>query len=180
MATKRRSALPDVLKPGLAVVFCGTAAGRVSAARGAYYAGRGNRFWSVLAETGLTPHLLAPDDFRQLLGLGLGLTDLAKRASGADQDIPGHEFDLAGVARKLSRARPNILALHGKEAASLFLERPSTEIVYGEQSNRFDGIRVFVLPSTSGGAGGFWDITPWRALARSVKALRRRSANAKA
>lgn len=30
--------LPDVLKPGLKVVFCGTAAGNRSATNGAYYA----------------------------------------------------------------------------------------------------------------------------------------------
>jgi len=61
----------------------------------------------------------------------------------------------------------------------LFLGQPSSEITYGEQSSRFDGIRVFVLPSTSGVARAFWDIKPWRALARSVKALRRRLENAK-
>lgn len=36
--------LPDLLRPGLRVVFCGTAAGAASALSGAYYAGRGNRF----------------------------------------------------------------------------------------------------------------------------------------
>ena len=40
--------LPDVLEPGLTVVFCGTAVGATSAQVRAYYAGRGNRFWEVL------------------------------------------------------------------------------------------------------------------------------------
>jgi double-stranded uracil-DNA glycosylase len=172
MAGKKGVALPDVLKPGLAAVFCGTAAGKVSAARGAYYAKQGNRFWTVLAEIGLTPRVLAPDDFREMLDFGLGLTDLAKRASGADHEIAGDEFDVRGLARKLLRARPHILALHGKKAAKLFLGRPSAEIAYGEQVEGFGDIRVFVLPSTSGAARGFWDIKPWRAVARSVKVLR--------
>ena len=34
--------LPDVLAPGLDIVFCGTAVGNVSAQRGVYYAGPGN------------------------------------------------------------------------------------------------------------------------------------------
>lgn len=39
---------PDLLAPHLRLVFCGTAAGNVSAARGAYYAGPGNQFWPIL------------------------------------------------------------------------------------------------------------------------------------
>ena len=76
--------LPDVLCPGLRVVFCGTAASVVSAARGAYYAGPGNRFWSILAEIKLTPHQLKPDEFRLLPTFGIGLTDIAKTVSGID------------------------------------------------------------------------------------------------
>jgi len=55
--------LPDVLRPGLRLVICGSAASAVSAARGAYYAGPGNKFWRILAETGLTPHQLEPARF---------------------------------------------------------------------------------------------------------------------
>ena len=50
--------LPDRLQAGLRLVLCGTAAGRVSALRGQYYAGPGNLFWPLLAETGLTPRRL--------------------------------------------------------------------------------------------------------------------------
>ena len=49
------SVLPDVLVPGLAVVFCGSAVGAASARRRAYYAGPGNAFWRTLSEVGLTP-----------------------------------------------------------------------------------------------------------------------------
>lgn len=42
--------LPDVIEPGLRIVFCGTAAGAKSAAVGAYYAGPGNAFWATLHE----------------------------------------------------------------------------------------------------------------------------------
>jgi len=43
--------LPDYLAPGLKVVFCGTAVGEQSAARGHYFAGRGNDFWRLLDQT---------------------------------------------------------------------------------------------------------------------------------
>jgi double-stranded uracil-DNA glycosylase len=62
----RNSILPDVLAPNLKVVFCGTAAGTQSAEVGAYYAGRGNKFWRTLYEIGLTPRQLAPHEFTSL------------------------------------------------------------------------------------------------------------------
>ena len=55
--------LPDVVLPGLKVVFCGTAAGTRSAQVGAYYAGRGNKFWRTLFQVGLTPRPLDPHEF---------------------------------------------------------------------------------------------------------------------
>ena len=61
----RSPLLPDLLRPGLRIVFCGTAAGTVSAARGAYYAHSQNRFWSALYAAGLTPRLLQPEEFNQ-------------------------------------------------------------------------------------------------------------------
>jgi len=64
--------LPDLLSPGLRVVSCGTAAGTASATARAYYAGPGNRFWSILHDTGLTPRRLAPHDFRCLPEWGSG------------------------------------------------------------------------------------------------------------
>jgi double-stranded uracil-DNA glycosylase len=63
--------LPDLLADGLDLVICGTAAGAVSAARGAYYAGPGNRFWATLADTGLTPRRSCPPNIRHCSPWGL-------------------------------------------------------------------------------------------------------------
>jgi TDG/mug DNA glycosylase family protein len=59
--------LPDMLARGLKVVFCGTAAGRVSAATQSYYAHPQNQFWRTLAAVGLTPRQLRPGEYRELL-----------------------------------------------------------------------------------------------------------------
>ena len=90
--------LPDLLRPGLDLVICGTAAGAISAARGAYYANPGNRFWSVLAETGLTPRRFRPEEFPSLDALGIGLTDVCKTASGQDDALPRAGFDRRRLA----------------------------------------------------------------------------------
>ena len=95
--------LPDVLGPGLHIVFCGSAAGAVSARVGAYYAGPGNRFWRTLHRVGLTPRLLAPAEFHTVLRYGIGLTDLCKTESGADADLSRHADDAAALGDKIAR-----------------------------------------------------------------------------
>ena len=77
----------------LDLVIVGTAAGRVSAELQLYYAGPGNRFWRILHEVGLTPIELQPDNYAKLLDYGIGLTDLAKGACGADINLKPADFD---------------------------------------------------------------------------------------
>ncbi len=162
--------LPDLLRPGLDLVICGAAAGRRSAEVGAYYAGRGNKFWRILHETGLTPRLLPAEEFRSLPDFGIGLTDLAKTASGSDAEIPPGAWDADGLRRKVEAARPCILAFNGKNAAQRFLGR--SRVGYGLQNERIGGTALFVLPSTSGAASGYWDPAPWQDLAQAVLSLR--------
>jgi TDG/mug DNA glycosylase family protein len=161
--------LPDLLLPGLRVVFCGTAAGAASARLGAYYAGPGNRFWTILAAIGLTPRRLAPDEFRMLPDFAIGLTDLAKSVSGADASLPHHAFDRAALRARICAARPKILAFNGKKAASVFLSKPGPDIDYGRQGSLPDFPDVYVLPSTSGAARGSWDQRHWFDLAAALR-----------
>jgi TDG/mug DNA glycosylase family protein len=166
---ERRHVLPDVLEPGLRIVFCGTAAGAVAARVGAPYAGPGNRFWWVLHETGLTPRELAPAEFRDLPRYGIGLTDVAKHTSGSDASLGRADFDLAAVVAKVERYAPRMLAFVGKRAAQEVLGSP---VAYGRQSVEIGVSDVWVVPSTSGAARGAWDVAPWRALARAADRCR--------
>lgn len=161
--------LPDLLRPGLRLVICGTAAGAVSAAKGAYYAGPRNRFWSILAETGLTPHRLRPNEFARLLEFGIGLTDLAKTVSGADADLPTHAFDRARLIACMQDIRPSCLAFNGKKAAAMALGRPTRLLPYGPLPHMPNLPPVVVLPSTSGAASGFWNPALWFALAQQIE-----------
>ncbi|TAN07039.1 MAG: mismatch-specific DNA-glycosylase [Rhodanobacteraceae bacterium] len=168
MRPHRPFILPDVLAPGLRVVFCGTAPGTRSAHDRAYYAHPGNHFWRALFAAGLTPRQLAPADFRTVLEFGIGLTDVAKHASGADAELPREAFDAPALRRKLRRYQPRIVAFTSKNAARAALGSGARRLPYGEQAQRVAGCRVFVLPSPSGQARGFWDLKPWRALARAA------------
>jgi TDG/mug DNA glycosylase family protein len=157
--------LPDVLAPGLRIVFCGYAPGTASAKAGAYYAGPGNRFWTTLHEIGLTPILLRPAEFARLPEFGIGLTDVSKSASGSDQEVGRRGVDPARLAAAITAASPTHLAFNGKNAARAALARP---VDYGPQPERVGGATAWVLPSTSGAARRYWDIGPWRELARAA------------
>lgn len=157
--------LSDVMEPGLKVAFCGTAAGHRSAQVGAYYAGRGNRFWATLYEIRLTPRELAPREYRQLLDYGVGLTDLCKQRYGSDAEVGRAGFDVEGLTARLEACAPSWVAFNGKNAARGALRRP---VDYGEQPERLGPARIFVLPSTSGAARKHWNLQPWRELTRVV------------
>lgn len=155
--------LQDLLRPGLRLVICGTAPSTRSAAIGAYYAGPGNKFWRTIHTVGLTPRLLAPAEWRSLDAFGIGFTDLVKRHSGMDKDLPPGAFDAGRVLASIERHQPAALAFNGKTAAKAFLGRPSVD--YGPQDAAIGATMIWVLPSTSGAASGAWSIAPWHALA---------------
>jgi double-stranded uracil-DNA glycosylase len=142
------SAVPDVLAPGLAVVFCGINPGRRSAAAGAHFANPRNDFWPLLAEAGFTPRRFDPSEQERLLDLGYGLTNAAYRTTPGSGDLRSADFvgsadRLEAIAREL---RPGVIAFVGKAGyQGAFRERPDL----GLQERRLDETRLFVLPSTS-------------------------------
>jgi TDG/mug DNA glycosylase family protein len=147
-AALNASAVPDVLAPGLKVVFCGINPGRVSAAAGAHFANPRNDFWRLLHEAGFTPRLLAAAEQFEVLRFGIGLTNAAYRTTRGSGDL--RRGDFAGSAERLAalaeELRPGWLAFVGKDAyRGAFGERPEL----GEQERRLGETSLFVLPSTS-------------------------------
>ncbi len=158
--------LPDLLRPGLNIVFCGTAAGAVSAKLGAYYAHPQNKFWRTLFEIGLTPRLLEPGEFPRLLEYGVGLTDIAKTASGMDAQLPRGALGLearAALKSKIMAVQPKILAFTSLAAGRACLGRTAR---FGEQQERIAQTRIWVLPSPSPAARWNWSENAawWRRL----------------
>src|ERR1700753_1908489 len=122
--------LPDVLAPGLRVVFCGYWPGTASARARAESAGPGTRFWITLHGVGLTPPLLRPAEFARLPEFGIGLTDVSKTASGSDREVGRRGVDPARLAAAVEAASPVHLAFNGKNAARAALGRA---VDYGPQ-----------------------------------------------
>jgi len=143
-----QSAVPDVLAPGLRVVFCGINPGRVSAAAAAHFANPRNDFWRLLRDAGFTPRLLEPREQFATLDHGVGLTNAAFRTTPGSGDLRAGDF--AGAADRLARIaaglRPLAIAFVGKEAyRGAFRERPEL----GLQQRTLVDTGLFVLPSTS-------------------------------
>jgi double-stranded uracil-DNA glycosylase len=145
---KQPSAVPDVLAPGLAVVFCGINPGRVSAAAGQHFANPRNDFWRLLHDAGFTPRLLAPAEQLELPRFGYGLTNAAYRTTPGSGDLRRGDFEesAARLATIADELRPGVIAFVGKEAyRGAFNERPKL----GVQERMLGATRLFVLPSTS-------------------------------
>ncbi|MCP1197973.1 mismatch-specific DNA-glycosylase [Notoacmeibacter sp. MSK16QG-6] len=160
--------IEDVLAPGLALVFCGTALGRISAERRAYYANPGNYFWRTLHDVGLTPERIEPANYANVLRYGIGLTDLCKTHFGQDAELPASGFDTAGLAAKIDLFQPAHLAFTSKTAASIFLDRPTGQFQCGPLGKSIGKTEIWALPSPSGQARRYWDTAPWQALADAV------------
>lgn len=141
--------LPDLLAPNLAVVFCGINPGLRSAELGHHFAGRNNRFWTVLHRAGFTSTVFAPEDDARLLEHGCGLTTTVARASASAADLDAAEFDRDAPAliAKLEKYRPRFVAFLGRDAYRPFAPRHAA---WGEQRDRLGGAIAWLLPNPSG------------------------------
>ncbi len=169
--------VPDLLAPGLDLVFCGTAPSPVSFKAQAYYANPGNAFWPTLFAVGLTPERLAPQRYPELLGWRIGLTDLNKTEVGSDHELTQAAMDAVSLHAKVAKYRPAAVAFTSKNAASLALGVKTP--AYGRQAELLEGAVTFVLASPSGRARSFWTITPWKEAAAFVHERRRQRERAK-
>lgn len=146
----RGDGLPDILAPGLDVVFCGINPGRRAVASGHHFDGRGNRFWRVLYLAGFTPVSMTPAQDRLLPALGCGLATVVGRATASASELAAHEFAAAaeGFVAKIRACEPRHLAFLGKAAYAGMTGRQ--ELAWGRQAELFAGAQAWVLPNPSG------------------------------
>lgn len=149
--TESDSPIPDIIAPGLDALFVGFNPGTRSGLLGHNYAGRGNQFWRLLAESGLTPRLLRPEEDRLLPEFGLGSTNLVARPTPSAADLSRAELR-GGVPRLralVARFQPRVVAYTGKGVYLAAANRDRAE--WGVQPDSlFDGPVDVVLPSPSG------------------------------
>lgn len=142
--------LPDLIAPGLRVLFCGINPGLYSAAVQHHFARPGNRFWPALFAAGFTPRRLYPYEERELLVLGYGLTNIVDRATAMADELTPRELMAGGkiLEAKVRRYAPAFVAVLGISAYRAAFNRRSAAL--GLQEKTFGGSRIWLLPSPSG------------------------------
>jgi TDG/mug DNA glycosylase family protein len=142
--------IPDVIAPGLRVLFCGINPGLYTAAVGHHFARPGNRFWPALYKSGFTDRLLSAFEERELLHLGLGVTNVVAHATATAAELTKEDIIKGGGAlqAKVRRYRPRVLAILGVGAYRRAFAQPKAPI--GEQAKGIGDTRVWVLPNPSG------------------------------
>lgn len=160
--------VPDIISPGLRVLFCGINPGLYSAAVGHHFARPGNRFWPALYAAGFTPRLLDPAEEQELLGLRLGITNIVNRATAAASELTAEELRRGGrrLLGKVERFRPRFLAVLGIGAYEQAFQR---RVEIGRQAEPFGGTTAWILPNPSGLNAHYQPLE----LARHFGALRR-------
>ncbi len=149
LAAKNKT-VPDVIAPGLSVLFCGINPGLYTAAIGHHFGRPGNRFWPTLHSAGFTPRLFDPSEEQELLPLGYGITNVVARATAAADELKEKEIVAGGrsLREKALKFAPRFLALLGIGSYRIaFANRKAT---IGLQAEGIGKTRVWVLPNPSG------------------------------
>jgi TDG/mug DNA glycosylase family protein len=165
----RGKSIPEVIAPGLDVLFVGINPSLWSGAVGLHFARPGNRFWRALHDAGFTDRLLSPYEGRALLKSRIGVTNLVNRATAsADElDIADYQRGARRIAAKVRRYRPKVVAFVGMGAYRVAFGRPRA--AGGRQDEQLAGAVIWVLPNPSGRTAGY----QMPALAGAFRELRR-------
>ncbi len=149
--------VPDVLAPGLDLLFVGFNPSLVSWQRGHHYANPVNQFYRLLHKSGLTPRLVSPEEDNQLPQFGIGLTNLVLDLPSANEsEIPARTYRQARATleRKIIRYRPRVVVFNGIGIFEYYFGRPAKRL--GLQPECVEDSLVFVTPSSSGAANAFY------------------------
>ena len=146
----RAKTVADVIAPNLKLLLVGINPGLYSAATGHHFARPGNRFWPTLYASGITPRLYRPFEERELLKLGIGITNIVGRATVAADELTRDELRRGAMRLKrlIRRYRPRTVAIVGVGAYRAALAQPGAKL--GKQPEKLDGADVWVLPNPSG------------------------------
>lgn len=144
--------LPDLVEPGLKVLFVGTNPGAKSAHIGHYFAGASNMFWKLLHESKLTTERLTTEFDYKVLYYGYGLTDVVKRPTRSTIEL--RKTDAKGAKKRLDgiieENEPTVVAFIGKAGYRYYLDNGTVLLKYGKQEYEIADSQVYLLPSTSG------------------------------
>ena len=142
--------VPDLVRPGLAVLLCGINPSLWSGAVGLHFATPGNRLWPTLHAAGWTPRRLMPWETDEVLAAGLGVTNLVPRATARADELTSDELrrGLPRLEALAARVQPRFVAFLG--LSSYRIATGERKAAVGEQPRAIGHARTWLLPNPSG------------------------------
>ena len=150
------STVPDLVGPGVRLLFVGINPGLWTAATRTHFAHPGNRFYPALLAAGIIDQPIdrgvgmSDEERNRLVERGIGITNIVHRATSKASELTAAELRAGGEQlRALVRSRsPEVVAVAGITAYRTAFGIPSATM--GEQPESFEGARLFVVPNPSG------------------------------
>ena len=152
----RNASVPDLVGPGLKLLFVGINPGLWTAATQTHFCHPGNRFYPALRLAGIIDRDLdrgepmTEQDRAYLTKRGIGITNLVNRATARADELAPAELR-AGRTRLeefVALHHPLIVAIAGLTAYRAAFADPKAR--GGEQVDGLLGARVWVVPNPSG------------------------------
>lgn len=152
----RGAQVPDLVGPGLLLLFVGINPGLWTAATQTHFAHPGNRFYPALQLAGITPRPIDPSagmtdaDRAMMLARGIGITNVVRRATARADELTRDEL-LAGaeaLTTFVAEHRPRVVAIAGITAYRTAFGQPKA--VSGPQPGDLAGAQLWVVPNPSG------------------------------
>lgn len=148
--------VPDLIGPGVRLLFVGINPGLWTAATRTHFAHPGNRFYPALLEAGIIDRRIdrgagmTDDDRASLVARGIGITNIVERATVKASELDRAELRAGGerLRATVRRHEPTVVAVAGITAYRSAFGQPKATA--GEQPETFEGARLFVVPNPSG------------------------------
>jgi TDG/mug DNA glycosylase family protein len=148
--------VPDLVGPGLRLLFVGINPGLWTAATQTHFAHPGNRFYPALRRAGVIDRDIDrgvgmdDDDRTYLVSRGIGITNLVARATSKASELTAEELRAGGgrLVAFIEQHRPRVVAVAGVTAYRLaFGDRRAA---LGRQPEDVAGAAVWIVPNPSG------------------------------
>jgi double-stranded uracil-DNA glycosylase len=152
----RDATVPDLVGPGLRLLFVGINPGLWTAATSTHFAHPGNRFYPALRRAGIIDRPIdrgvgmTDEDRRYLVGRGIGITNLVARATPRAAELGAAELRAGGeqLVRFVAEHHPVVVAVAGVTAFRQAFGNPKATL--GRQPEPIDGAELWIVPNPSG------------------------------